>query len=64
MAFLHASPASTKSDICVKMLLSPPDSHTPMMAERKDIGTIRMTASGMVSDSYCAARTRKTSNED
>ena len=46
MAFLHASPTSTISPICVKMLLSPPASKTPAIAESNVIGTIRITTSG------------------
>ena len=53
MAFLHARPTSTTSATLVKMLLSPgapssPLIHTPAIAERMHIGTIRMIASGSV----------------
>ena len=36
--------------------------HTPLMRARTHIGTIRMTASGSVQLSYCAASTRKTNS--
>ena len=62
IAFFDASPTSTNSAICVKMLLSPPVSFTPSSAHRIDIGTIRITASGSVQLSYCAASTRNTSS--
>ena len=42
MAFLQARPTSTNRPIWVKMLLSPPVSHTPAMAENRHIGTMRM----------------------
>ena len=61
MAFLQARPTSTRKPIWVKMLLSPWVSHTPVMADRRPIGTIRMTASGSDQLSYCAASTRNTS---
>ncbi len=62
IAFFDANPTSTNSAICVKILLSPPVSFTPISAHRIDIGTIRMTASGKVQLSYCAASTRNTSS--
>ena len=62
IAFLHASPTSTMSPICVKMLLSPPVSHTPAIADSRHIGTIRITTSGSVQLSYCAASTRNASS--
>src|SRR6188508_3227864 len=40
IAFLLARPTSTNSAICVKMLLSPPVSHRPAIAENSAIGTI------------------------
>ncbi len=46
IAFLHARPTSTIKPICVKMLLSLPLSQTPVMANSKHIGTIKMIASG------------------
>ncbi len=61
MAFLADRPTSTISPICVKTLLSPAESHTPVIAASRPIGTIRMIASGSVRLSYCAASTRKTS---
>ncbi len=57
MAFLHASPASTRKLICVNTLLSPPVSQTPAMAENSVIGTMRITVSGSDQLSYCAAST-------
>jgi hypothetical protein len=57
MAFLHASAASTRKLTCVKTLLSPPVSHTPASAESSVIGTMRITLSGSVQLSYCAAST-------
>ncbi len=48
MAFLHARPASTRKLICVKTLLSPPVSQTPVIAESSVMGTLRMTVSGNV----------------
>src|SRR3990167_8962621 len=46
MAFLQANPTSTIKPIWVKMLLSPPARITPVIADNKVIGTIRITASG------------------
>src|SRR5690606_5086526 len=46
IAFLHASPTRTMKPICVKMLLSPFVSHTPAIADKRHIGTIRITTSG------------------
>ena len=62
MAFLQARPTSTRNPIWVKMLLSPRVSHTPVMAQSRHIGTIRMTASGSDQLSYCAASTRNASS--
>ena len=62
IAFLQARPTSTRNPICVKMLLSPLVSHTPVMAQSRDMGTIRMTASGSDQLSYCAASTRNASS--
>ncbi len=59
---MHASPTSTTRPICVKMLLSPCEIHTPSMAANRLIGTIRITANGSVRLSYCAASTRNTSS--
>ena len=49
------------SPICVNTLLSPLVSHTPVIAARMPMGTIRMMAMGSVRLSYCAASTRNTS---
>ena len=57
IAFLQASAASTRKLTWVKTLLSPPVSHTPAIAESSVIGTIRITLSGIVQLSYCAAST-------
>ncbi|MCY1180011.1 hypothetical protein D9M73_204380 [compost metagenome] len=62
IAFLHASPTSTIKPIWVKMLLSPPERITPVIAESRVIGTIRITASGRLQLSYWAASTRKASS--
>ncbi|MNM76459.1 hypothetical protein D3C81_882850 [compost metagenome] len=62
IAFLHASPTSTINPIWVKMLLSPPDRITPVIAESRVIGTIRITANGRLQLSYWAASTRKASS--
>ena len=62
IAFLQASPTSTMKPICVRMLLSEPDSHTPSIADSRHMGTMRMIASGSDQLSYCAARIRKTSS--
>ncbi|MNX99728.1 hypothetical protein D3C86_1321940 [compost metagenome] len=62
IAFFADSPTSTMKPICVKMLLSPRVSHTPVMAASRLIGTIRITASGSVRLSYWAASTRNTSS--
>ncbi len=43
------------------MLLSDPTSHTPPIAARRHIGTIRMIERGSDQLSYCAASTRNTS---
>ena len=48
IAFLHASPESTRKLICVKTLLSPPVTQTPAIADRMVIGTLRITESGSV----------------
>src|SRR5471032_3007512 len=58
IAFLHARPTSTIKPIWVKMLLSPPEMITPVMADSSVIGTIRITASGRLQLSYWAASTR------
>ena len=47
MAFLHASPTSTTRPICTKMLTESFVARTPAKAQRRHIGTTRMTASGM-----------------
>ena len=60
MAFLAASPISTTKPTWVRMLLSCPRKMTPVMAATRHIGTIRITASGSVRLSYCAASTRNT----
>src|SRR5262249_61391341 len=52
IAFLHASPINTTSPTWTKMLLSPPVSHTPTIAESTHIGTMRMTARGRMKLSY------------
>ncbi|MNP82931.1 hypothetical protein D3C76_1817200 [compost metagenome] len=44
------------------MLLSPPDTITPVMADSRVIGTIRITANGRLQLSYWAASTRKASS--
>ena len=62
IAFLHASPTSTINPIWVKMLLSPPLSHTPAIADSSTIGTIRITASGSDQLSYSDDSTRNTSS--
>ncbi|MNN73275.1 hypothetical protein D3C81_1893820 [compost metagenome] len=62
IAFLHASPTSTIKPIWVKMLLSPPDRITPVMADSSVIGTMRITANGRLQLSYWAASTRNASN--
>ena len=64
IAFLQASAASTTRPTWVKMLLSPPVSHTPPMAASTDSGTIRITTSGSDQLSYCAASTRKASSTE
>ena len=61
MAFFADRPTSTISPIWVKMLLSPPVSHTPVIAASRPSGTIMMIESGSVRLSYSAASTRKTS---
>ena len=61
MAFLQAKPTSTMKPICVSTLLSEPLSHTPIMANSRHIGTMRITASGSAQLSYCADRIRNTS---
>ena len=63
IAFLQARPTSTIKPIWVKMLLSLPLSQTPVMANSKHIGTIRMMANGKRKLSYCAASTRNTSSK-
>ncbi len=60
IAFFAASPTSTTSPICVRILSSKPRRLTPRIAASRHIGTIRMTANGSTSDSYCAASSRKT----
>ncbi|MNN80606.1 hypothetical protein D3C81_1973560 [compost metagenome] len=62
IAFLHARPTSTIRPIWVKMLLSPPEAITPVMADSRVIGTIRITASGRLQLSYWAASTRNASS--
>ena len=57
IAFLQARPISTKRPIWVKMLLSPPVSQTPAIADSNVIGTIRITVSGSDQLSYWAAST-------
>ena len=57
IAFLHASPASTRNATWVNTLLSPPVTQTPVIAQSSVIGTIRITLSGSVQLSYCAAST-------
>ena len=61
MAFLQASPTRTTSPIWVKMLLSPPLNHTPMIAKSRQRGTMRMIAKGRRKLSYWAASTKNTS---
>ena len=61
MAFLAASPASTRKPICTKMSTGMWTISIPVTAHRMHIGTTRMIASGSDHDSYCAASTRKTS---
>ena len=46
------------------MLLSPPEIHTPPMAESSAIGAISSTANGSDQLLYCAARIRKASSTD
>jgi hypothetical protein len=53
---LTRQPRRTRRLICVKTLLSPPVIHTPAIAERIVIGTLRMTGSGNVQLSYAAER--------
>src|SRR6185437_9863489 len=60
IAFLQARPTSTIRPIWVKMLLSPPDNHTPAIADSSTIGTIRITASDQLS--YKDDSTRNTSS--
>ena len=60
MAFLAASPISTMKPTWVRMLLSCPRSDTPTMEATRHMGTIRITASGNVRLSNCAASTRNT----
>ena len=55
-----ARPISTMNPTCVRMLLSMPRKTTPVIEAIRHIGTIRMTASGSVRLSYCAASTRNT----
>ncbi|AIL00263.1 hypothetical protein P797_34940 [Pseudomonas aeruginosa VRFPA04] len=62
IAFLHASPTRTIRPIWVKMLLSLPARITPVIADSRVIGTIRITASGRLQLSYWAASTRKASS--
>ncbi|MNR34244.1 hypothetical protein D3C85_1519960 [compost metagenome] len=62
IAFLQASPTSTTKLIWVNRLLSPPVSHTPVIADRMPMGTISNTASGRLRLSYCAASTKNTSS--
>jgi hypothetical protein len=60
IAFFAASPISTTKPTCVRMLLSCPRSTTPTIDATRHIGTIRITATGSVRLSYCAASTRNT----
>ena len=46
IAFFAERPTSTMSPICVKMLLSPWVSHTPVIAAISAMGTMRMMESG------------------
>ena len=62
MAFLQARPTSTTKPTCVRMLLSRRRRLTPVMAQSKHMGTIRMTARGIDQFSYSAASIRKTSS--
>ena len=69
IAFLQASPTSTTSATCVKMLRSPGcanggkcESQTPNSAASTHIGTISTIAIGRLKLSYCAASTRITSS--
>ena len=60
IAFLAASAISTIRPTWVRILLSSPRRLIPVIAASTHIGTIRITASGRVSDSYCAASTMNT----
>ena len=60
IAFLAASAISTIRPTWVRILLSSPRRLMPVIAASTHIGTIRITASGRVSDSYCAASTMNT----
>ena len=62
IAFLAARPTSTTKPICVKMLLSPPESQTPAIAESSAMGAISSTANGSDQLLYWAARNRKASS--
>ena len=57
---MAASPTSTTNPTCARMLTSMPRSSRPLTAASRHIGTIRITASGRLQLSYCAASTRKT----
>ena len=46
IAFLHASPTSTTSPICTKILIAMCAMATPRIDDSKHIGTTRITASG------------------
>ncbi|KAG0739104.1 hypothetical protein G6F32_017495 [Rhizopus arrhizus] len=46
IAFLAARPTSTTNPICVKMLLSPPETQTPAIAESSAMGAINSTENG------------------
>ncbi len=60
IAFFAARPISTTKPTWVRILLSCPRSTTPTIEATRHIGTIRMTASGSVRLSNCAASTRNT----
>ena len=57
---MAASAISTTKPTWVRMLLSCPRSTTPTIEAIRHIGTIRITASGSVRLSNCAASTRNT----
>src|SRR5207247_5716183 len=60
IAFLQASPTSTRKPICVKILMSIRANMTPMTEHSKHIGTTKITANGSDQLSYWAASTKKT----